>query len=149
MQFMLPYYLPKRKAKNEYFGWDDPDSGQILEMKFEDSSNLSEDLNLSEVDEGTSSEQDALAFDAEKSNQAVDTTNLAESTSLKLSNHFGENSWTQPKLTQYDEIDHFFLSMSAVLKNVSPYDRAVTKKKIFDIVSEVELRQLSKSEQMD
>lgn len=44
---------------------------------------------------------------------------------------------------EHDELDRFFLSISGTVKKFSPYEQAVAKRRIFNLVSEMELKQLA------
>ncbi|KAI8438210.1 hypothetical protein MSG28_010828 [Choristoneura fumiferana] len=67
----------------------------------------------------------------------------AQSASAGLMSRFLDTQSIIPQQCEHDEIDRFFLNISETVKQFSPYQQAIAKNKIFNIVSEMELQQLA------
>lgn len=49
----------------------------------------------------------------------------------------------EDKKREFDELDHFFLNMSATVKKFSPYQQAIVKHEVFSIVSNMEIQRFA------
>ena len=66
-----------------------------------------------------------------------------QSASAVLMSRLLDEQMNVSRQCDHDELDRFFLSISATVKKFSPYQQAIAKNKTFSFVSEMELQQLA------
>lgn len=144
MSFLVPHY----KERNTISSVDDDDGSDVSSFLGNDDSQNS--INIIQSPENLQAETTPLSPRPESSASSV-----ASKISKKKNLNIQKNSASQT-LMKYllnhnetkkeDEIDTFFKSIAATVKKFSEYNQAVMKSKIYNAVSEMELKEIAEKQ---